>query len=61
MPIEIRELLIKVTVLDDAPARAVPPAPPAALAGEALRQFQQDLTQTCVRQVLAELQRRRER
>lgn len=62
MPIEIRELIIKVTVLD---AALVHPASqalqPAALAGEALQRFQQDLAQTCVRQVLAELQRRRER
>ena len=62
MPIEIRELLIKVTVLDAADARQpASPLPPAALAGEALLRFQQDLAQTCMRQVLAELQRRRER
>ena len=62
MPIEIRELIIKVTVLDAADARPpASPPPPAALTGEALQRFQQDLAQTCVRQVLAELQRRRER
>lgn len=62
MPLEIRELIIKVTVLAGADARQpAPPAPAAALTGEALQRFQQDLAQACVRQVLAELQRRRER
>lgn len=61
MPIEIRELLIKVTVLDETPAGAAPLASPAALTGAALRQFQHELTQTCVRQVLSELKQRRER
>lgn len=61
MPIELQELIIKVIVLDAADARrSAPPLPPA-LTGEALLRFQQDLAQTCVRQVLAELQRRRER
>jgi hypothetical protein len=61
MPIEIRELLIKVTVLDEAPRLAGPPAQPAAPTAGALQQLRQELTQDCVRQVLAELQRRRER
>jgi hypothetical protein len=64
MPIEIRELLIKVTVLDEAPRPAGPLAPAAGLtaAHAQLRQeLAHDLTQDCVRQVLAELQRRRER
>jgi hypothetical protein len=58
MPIEIRELVIKVTVHDNGPGRAAAPAaPPAA----ELRQWQQELARTCVQQVLAELQRQRER
>lgn len=62
MPIEIRELIIKVTLHDGAagpgsssPAAVAPPS------STALRQLQQDMTQDCVRQVLAELQRQRER
>lgn len=58
MPIEIRELVIKVTVQDKAAGPAATPAtpPPAEL-----RQWQQELARTCVQQVLAELQRQRER
>ncbi len=60
MPIEIRELVIKVTVQDEArPAPASAPA--AALAGPDLRRWQQELTEACVQEVLAELQRRAER
>jgi len=65
MPIEIRELRIKVTVLDEAPRPASPLAPATGLTAAAREQLRQDLahdlTQDCVRQVLAELQRRRER
>lgn len=61
MPIEIRELLIKVTVLDNTQCAAGPLPQPVALTGEELRRFQQELVQTCVRQVLAELERQRER
>ena len=60
MPIEIRELIIKVTVQDDArPVQS--PTPAAALAGPDLRRWQQELTEACVQEVLAELQRRAER
>ena len=62
MPIEIKELLIKVTVLDEVPRPVAGPlAAAAGLTAAAHAQLRQDLTQDCVRQVLAELQRRRER
>ncbi len=64
MAIEIRELIIRVTLHDDnsthrvsAATQAAPALPTAA----AMRQLQQDVTQECVQQVLAELQRQRER
>ena len=61
MPIEIRELIIKVTV-QAGPDPSPSPTPRVGLpAGDELRQWQQELTQTCVRQVLSELQRQRER
>jgi hypothetical protein len=61
MPIEIRELVIKVTVQDDAsPGVGVGPVAPAAPPPN-LRHWQQELTQACVREVLAELRRRTER
>ena len=58
MPIEIRELVIKVTVHDDGyrPAR-----PAAAVSAEALAQLRQELTESCVREVLTQLRRQRER
>ncbi|MFD1872684.1 DUF5908 family protein [Hymenobacter bucti] len=59
MPIEIRELVIKVTVQDQVAGSSAPATPPAPTAE--LRQWQQELARTCVQQVLAELQRRRER
>ncbi len=60
MALEIRELLIRVTVQE---AASLPAAgnPPLAATTTDLRQLRAELTQTCVRQVLAELQRRRER
>lgn len=61
MPIEIRELIIKVTVQADAAPRPSPTTPVGLPAGDELRQWQQELTQACVRQVLTELQRQRER
>ena len=62
MPIELQELIIKVIVLYAADAsQPASSLPPATLTGEALLRFQQDLAQTCVRQVLVELQRQRER
>ena len=61
MAIEVRELIIRVTVQDDSAARVPALATTAALAPNDLRQLREELTQTCVRQVLAELQRRRER
>lgn len=60
MPIEIRELVIKVTVQDEA-RHASPPGAPAGLASPDLRRWQQELTQACVREVLAELRHRAER
>lgn len=62
MPIEIRELVIKVTVLDESES-AVGQRPQQAvgLTEDDLRHLRQELTQTCVRQVLAELERRRGR
>lgn len=62
MPIEIHELIIKVTLHDGATGPAPKAAPAAARPGDrALQQLQYDVTQDCLRQVLAELQRRRER
>jgi hypothetical protein len=58
MPIEIRELVIKITVQDKVAGQV---AAPAALPPAELRQWQQELARTCVQQVLAELQRQRER
>ncbi len=57
MPIEIRELVIKVTVHDD----GYRPARPAAVSAEALAQLRQELTESCVREVLTQLRRQRER
>ncbi|HEX8327294.1 MAG TPA: DUF5908 family protein [Hymenobacter sp.] len=59
MAIEIRELIIQVTLHETSPGGG--PAAAAPLNGAAIRQLQQDLTQECVRQVLTELQRQRER
>ena len=64
MAIEIRELIIRVTLHnDDLANRANPATPPAPAlpTAAAMRQMQQDVTQDCVRQVLAELERQRER
>ena len=61
MPIEIRELIIKVTVQDETGSRAGQPTQPGGRAGDELRRWQQELARTCVQQVLAELQRRNER
>jgi len=61
MPLEIRELIIKVTVQDDA-AGSPNRQPQLWLpAGDERRRWEQELTRTCVQQVLAELQRRNER
>lgn len=64
MAIEIRELVIRVTLHDDNPAHrasaAAQPAPALPTAAT-MRQLRQDITQECVQQVLAELQRQRER
>ena len=60
MPIEIRELIIKVTVYDDdRPPGGLPVA--AGLREEDVRQLRKELTDSCVRQVLQELNKRRER
>lgn len=65
MPIEIRELIIKVTVQDDANSRAGQVPHAGGLTGpelqRLLQQQQLEVTQNCVRQVLATLQTRRER
>ncbi|WP_167852204.1 DUF5908 family protein [Hymenobacter elongatus] len=58
MPIEIRELIIKVTVHDDS---RLPVRPEAAVSAEAREQLRRELTEGCVRQVLARLRRREER
>lgn len=63
MPIEIRELITEVT-LHGGPVGLAPKAARAAVRpGDraALQQLQNDVTQDCLRQVLSELQRRRER
>ncbi|UOQ52077.1 DUF5908 family protein [Hymenobacter cellulosivorans] len=60
MPIEIRELVIKVTVHDD--ARPLPEPAAAGIVGEdALRRLRKELTDSCVQQVLSELSKRRQR
>ncbi|MBF9222669.1 DUF5908 family protein [Hymenobacter ruricola] len=59
MPIEIRELVIKVTVQDD--ARPAQPPPAGGLGGPDLQRWQQELTRACVQEVLDELSRRAER
>lgn len=58
MPIEIRELVIKVTVHDES---HLPTRPEVAFSAEALEQLRQELTDGCVRQVLAQLRRQQER
>lgn len=57
MPIEIRELVIRVTVQDETQQPAPAVGPP----GPDLRRWQQELTQACVQEVLAKLRRRAER
>ena len=58
MPIEIRELIIKVSVHDDSHR----PAPaPTALSAAGLALLRRELTESCVRQVLAQLRQRPER
>ncbi|PJJ60778.1 DUF5908 family protein [Hymenobacter chitinivorans] len=59
MPIEIRELVIKVTVHDD--ARPLPEPAAAGLGADALRRLRKELTESCVQQVLTELSKRRQR
>ncbi len=61
MPIEIRELVIKVTVQDDNARPAGPAMPTVGLTTADLRHWQQELTRTCVQEVLEELSRRAER
>ena len=56
MPIEIRELVVKVTVHEDSR-----PVRPAAVSAETLAQLRQEITDGCVREVLAQLRRQRER
>ena len=58
MPIEIRELVIKVTVHEDSRR---PTNAPAAFTAEAREQLRQEITDGCVREVLAQLRRQRER
>jgi hypothetical protein len=60
MPIEIRELVIRVTVQDGG-RTAADQLPLPALAGDEWQRLQGELINTCVRQVLAELDRQRER
>ncbi|RSK43447.1 DUF5908 family protein [Hymenobacter perfusus] len=59
MPIEIRELIIKVTVHDE--GRLPAARPEAAVSTEAREQLRREITESCVRQVLAQLRRRQER
>lgn len=61
MPIEIRELVIKVTVQDEASGQPGPAAIAPGLSSAELRQLQREMTQACVRQVLDTLKQRRER
>jgi len=61
MPIEIRELVIKVTVQDEAGSPPNLPPSSTGLSGAELRQLQREITQVCVRQVLDTLKQRRER
>jgi len=61
MPIEIRELVIKVTVQDEPGGQASPAVVTNGLSGAELRQLQREVTQACVRQVLDTLKQRRER
>ncbi|CAN5424558.1 hypothetical protein BH09BAC1_BH09BAC1_21590 [soil metagenome] len=54
MPIEIRELLIKVSVGNDRPQQP-------ALDDEEIKRIKRDITNECVRKVMQELQKRKER
>lgn len=58
MPIEIRELVIKVTVHEDSRHSA---RPAAAVSAEAREQLRQEFTESCVREVMTQLRRQRER
>lgn len=59
--LEIKELIIKVTVRDEAAGRSGRPPQAGLPAGDELQRWQRELTRTCVQQVLAELQRRTDR
>ncbi|MCA8829719.1 DUF5908 family protein [Hymenobacter pini] len=59
MPIEIRELIIKVTVHDE--SRLPATRPEAAFSAEAREQLRREITESCVRQVLTQLRRQQER
>ncbi|MCC2545352.1 DUF5908 family protein [Hymenobacter sp. BT175] len=58
MPIEIRELVIKVTVHDES---RLPVQTEAAFSVDEREKLRRELTESCVRQVLAALDKRRER
>jgi|GEM_PF-4168847 len=58
MPIEIRELVIKVTVHDES---RLPTPTEAVFSAEDREKLRRELTEACVRQVLAQLRRSQER
>ncbi len=58
MPIEIRELIIKVTVHDE---NRPPARPEAGFSAADQEQLRRELTESCVRQVLTQLRKRQER
>jgi hypothetical protein len=59
--LEIKELIIKVTVYDEAGGSTGRLPQPGLPTGDELQRWQRELTRTCVQQVLAELQRRADR
>lgn len=54
MPIEIRELVIKVNVGNDKPQQP-------ALGNDDLKRLKREITDECVRKVMQELQKRKDR
>lgn len=54
MPIEIRELVIKVNVGNEKPQQP-------AMGSDELRRMKREITEECVRKVMQELQKRKDR